>query len=196
MAHVRSYSMSGPDGIYLYTNGRRIGGPYRTEDEATRESIRASKTAQEKPIEEYERLLAAGPGLLSEGSMDLDFETGIPEYTVPINPDYQRYPANMDKVKFHSELPSRLDIERRMIEASGVAGVKPMFTEGFRTEEQNKSVGGHPNSYHMKGLAFDVKISGNKKKDLAYLKELRRLFPEFKVVNKLKHNHIHFQLRD
>jgi len=58
--------MSGPDGIYLYTNGKRIGGPYRTEDEATRESKRVSEVGQDKPVEEYERLLAAGPGLLSE----------------------------------------------------------------------------------------------------------------------------------
>ena len=188
--------MSGPDGIYLYTNGKRIGGPYRTEDEATRESKRVSEVGQDKPVEEYERLLAAGPGLLSEGSMDLDFETAMPEFKVPSNPDYDLYPADMRNVKFFRELPSRFLIEGKLIEAGKISGVTPMFTEGFRTEEQNKRVGGHPNSYHMKGLAFDIKISGNRSKDLVYLKELRRLFPEFKVVNKLKHNHIHFQIRD
>jgi hypothetical protein len=188
--------MSGPDGIYLYTNGRRIGGPYKTEEEATRESIRVSTEVDKGPIEDYETSLRAGPGLLDEGSMDLDFETDMPEFKVPSNPDYGLYPADMRNVKFFRELPSRFLIEGKLIEAGKISGVTPMFTEGFRTEEQNRLVGGHPNSYHMKGLAFDVKVSGNRARDLVYLKELRRLFPEFKVVNKLKHNHIHFQIRD
>ena len=51
MAHVKSYSMSGPDGIYLYSNGVRIGGPYPDEDTARRESIRVSQVVGEGSIE-------------------------------------------------------------------------------------------------------------------------------------------------
>ena len=67
MAHVKSYSMSGPDGIYLYSNGVRIGGPYPDEDTARRESIRASQVVGEGPIEEYMAELERG--LMNEEEM-------------------------------------------------------------------------------------------------------------------------------
>jgi hypothetical protein len=67
MAHVKSYSMSGPDGIYLYSNGVRIGGPYPDEDTARRESIRVSQVVGEGPIEEYMAELERG--LMNEEEM-------------------------------------------------------------------------------------------------------------------------------
>jgi hypothetical protein len=132
-----------------------------------------------------------------EGLLNLNFNTDIktPKWKVPINKDYNYYPADMDKVKFGSDLPYREDIERRLIEAGKISGVDPIFTEGFRTLKQNKLLKGHPDSYHMTGHAFDLKISGNNKKDMEYLNQLIKLFPEFKVVDKLNENHIHLQYR-
>ena len=67
MSHVKSYSMGGPDGIYLYSNGVRIGGPYPDEDTATRESIRVSQLVGEGSIEEYMAELERG--LMNEEEM-------------------------------------------------------------------------------------------------------------------------------
>lgn len=53
MAHVKSYSMSGPEGIYLYSDGVRLAGPYPDEDTATFESQRVSNLKKDAPIEEY-----------------------------------------------------------------------------------------------------------------------------------------------
>lgn len=41
------------------------------------------------------------------------------------------------------------------------------ITSGYRTESYNKKVGGAKNSYHMKGMAFDVQISGVKPQQIA-----------------------------
>ena len=132
-----------------------------------------------------------------EGLLNLNFNTDIkpPTWRVPTNKEYFHYPANMGGVKFGSDLQYREDIEKRLIEAGKISGVSPMFTEGFRNEKQNKKVKGHPNSYHMTGHAFDLKISGDKKKDREYLNQLRKLFPDFKVVDKINNQHIHLQYR-
>lgn len=37
-------------------------------------------------------------------------------------------------------------------------GVPIIITSGYRCPEHNKKVGGHPNSYHTKGLACDIKV--------------------------------------
>ena len=60
MAHVKSYSMSGPDGVYLYSNGMIIGGPYPNNEIADSESIRASQVVQDGTIEEYRAELERG----------------------------------------------------------------------------------------------------------------------------------------
>ena len=67
MAHVKSYSMSGPDGIFLYSDGVRIGGPYPDEDTSRSESIRVSNKVGEGPIEEY--IAELERGLMNEEEM-------------------------------------------------------------------------------------------------------------------------------
>ena len=61
MAHVNSYSQHDQDGIFLYSKGKRISGPYKTEDAATKASKDASKTIGEQPIEKYKKYLKNKP---------------------------------------------------------------------------------------------------------------------------------------
>ncbi len=48
--------------------------------------------------------------------------------------------------------------------ARGIAGIPFVITSGFRTAEQNKAVGGVPNSAHLKGLAADILADTNLKR--------------------------------
>ncbi len=68
MAHVKSYSMSGPDGVYLYSNGMVIGGPYPNNEIADSESIRASQVVQDGTIEEYIAELERGLKKMANGN--------------------------------------------------------------------------------------------------------------------------------
>jgi hypothetical protein len=77
MAHVTSYSQEDEDGIFLYSHGKRIGGPYRTEAEATAASKAASGLLGEKPIEDY--IAYFGQGLMPKEEANL-FNTGFGEF--------------------------------------------------------------------------------------------------------------------
>jgi len=131
-------------------------------------------------------------GLLSPGFVT-DIKYDPRAYRVPVNPDPSRYPADISEVKFGTALPDRTAVEDMILEASRISGVRPEYTEGHRTEEQNRLVGGHPESKHLTGQAFDLAISGDKSKDTAYARELRRLFGPLGFSVVLKSDHIHLQ---
>ena len=131
-------------------------------------------------------------GLLSPGFVT-DIKYDPKAYRVPVNPDPSRYPADMSEVKFGTALPDRTAVEDMILEASSISKVRPEYTEGHRTEGQNKLVGGHPESKHLTGQAFDLAISGDKSKDRAYVKELKRLFEPLGFSVVLKSDHIHLQ---
>ena len=47
---------------------------------------------------------------------------------------------------------------------------KPMIlTSAYRCPEHNRAVGGTKNSYHMKGMAFDIRLDGRNVDELAKL---------------------------
>jgi len=114
-------------------------------------------------------------------------------FRVPVDPTPARWGADMSGVKFGTALPDRNAVEDMILEASGIAGVAPQFTEGYRTEEQNIKLGAHEESKHMTGQAFDLAISRNKEKDKKYERELQRLFVPLGFTVLLKGDHIHLQ---
>jgi len=292
MAHVHSYSQRDADGIFLYDkHKRRIGGPYATEEEATRASKAVSEAMGERPVEDYKGFLRetnpgiiggqspipeeyrqysppVTPGLLEdlwdkvpdmrarkfeasdlkpiprakpfdmsnviplaeaqelayrgstydpalggasppnyqalglmpseqEGLLSPGFVTDIEydpkEHRVPIDPTPARWGADMSGVKFGTALPDRTAVEDMILEASGIAGVAPQYTEGLRTEAQNTELGAHEKSKHLTGQAFDLAISGNKARDERYERELKRLFIPLGFSVVLKSDHIHLQ---
>lgn len=68
-----------------------------------------------------------------------------------------------------SYLVSILDILRNKIE-------KPVIiNSGYRTPTRNKEVGGAKYSYHMRGMAADIRVSGMKAKEIA--NELNAIVP-------------------
>lgn len=75
--------------------------------------------------------------------------------------------------------------------ARGLAGVPFRITSGKRTIEQNKSVGGQPNSAHLRGLALDFDCQDNAKRSImtkAFLNCGTPLFIE------LANKHIHVDI--
>jgi len=219
MAHVHSYSQRDEDGIFLYDkNKRRIGGPYSTEEEATRASKSVSEVMGERPVEDYIEYLRRPQGLLGStydpaGDSPINYEALgiIPQeptslfnfvtdikydpksFRVPVDPTPARWGADMSGVKFGTALPDRNAVEDMILEASGIAGVAPQYTEGYRTEAQNIKLGAHEESKHMMGQAFDLAISGNKERDKRYERELIRLFRPLGFSVKLKSDHVHLQ---
>lgn len=67
-------------------------------------------------------------------------------------------------------------------------GYKPTFNSIYRDEKLNTSVGGKPNSYHLKGEAIDLKPSDWNNLPKEKQQELKS---QYTVVN--EGNHIHFQ---
>lgn len=79
-----------------------------------------------------------------------------------------------------------LDILRNKIE-------KPVIiNSGYRTPEQNKRVGGARYSYHMRGMAADIRADGMTAKELA--KKLNKIVPnECGII--VYDNWVHFDVR-
>lgn len=48
------------------------------------------------------------------------------------------------------------------------AGIPLVIISGRRTPEENRRVGGSPNSYHLSGLAFDVAVQGYTRDQIPY----------------------------
>jgi len=69
---------------------------------------------------------------------------------------------------------------------------KPIrINSGWRTEEWNKAVGGSKTSYHLKGLAADIRVYIPQKELLVYIGR----FTEFKGIG-ISSSFIHVDLRN
>lgn len=71
-------------------------------------------------------------------------------------------------------------------------GKPVIITSGYRTPEWNKKVGGAKNSYHMRGMAADIKVNGMTPKELA--KELNKIAADECGIIVYK-NWVHFDVR-
>lgn len=67
-------------------------------------------------------------------------------------------------------LVSTLDILRNKV------GKPVIINSGYRTPERNKAVGGAKYSYHMRGMAADIRINGMTAKEIA--NELNKIVPD------------------
>ena len=65
------------------------------------------------------------------------------------------------QVVLHSELLRRLQDLRSAL------GRPVYITSGYRNREHNARVGGSPNSYHLRGMAADIRVPGVNTRDLA-----------------------------
>lgn len=68
-----------------------------------------------------------------------------------------------------SYLVSILDILRNEV------GKPVIINSGYRTPERNKAVGGAKYSYHMRGMAADIRINGMAAKEIA--NKLNKIIP-------------------
>jgi uncharacterized protein YcbK (DUF882 family) len=66
-----------------------------------------------------------------------------------------------NQVVLHSELLRRLQALRTAI------GKPIVINSGYRNATHNKAVGGSPNSYHLRGMAADIRVAGMTPKALA-----------------------------
>lgn len=94
---------------------------------------------------------------------------------------------NEEEVKnLKTPLVLNLDIARER------AGVPFIITSGFRTEEENKAIGGVSNSAHLIGYAVDLRIlNGNQ---TARMIEALLSIPFFEVVIEKDHIHVEMNL--
>lgn len=60
----------------------------------------------------------------------------------------------------HPDLIAKLELLRASV------GFPLIITSGYRTKEWNEKIGGAKNSYHVKGMAVDIHVVGDKAYDL------------------------------
>lgn len=71
---------------------------------------------------------------------------------------------------------------------------KPIIiNSGYRTPKHNAKVGGTKYSYHMRGMAADIRVDGMSPKELA--KELNEMIPDKYGIIVYK-SWVHFDVRD
>ena len=64
------------------------------------------------------------------------------------------------------ELNMNEEFLQRLDEAREYAGIPFIINSAWRSEEDNKRVGGKPNSSHLKGLAVDIKATSSRQRGL------------------------------
>lgn len=95
--------------------------------------------------------------------------------------------ANDSPVTFIDQnMVTILDILRETV------GKPVIITSGYRTPEHNKKVGGAKYSYHMRGMAADIRVSGMSPKEVA--KKLDKIAPDSCGIIVYK-NWVHFDTR-
>lgn len=83
-------------------------------------------------------------------------------------------------------LVSILEIVRKQV------GKPVIITSGYRTPDWNKKCGGAKYSYHMRGMAADIRVNGISPKELA--KKLDAIIPDECGIIVYK-NWVHFDVR-
>lgn len=70
--------------------------------------------------------------------------------------------------KYFKEIELNMNEEflQRLDEAREYAGIPFIINSAWRSEEDNKRVGGKPNSSHLKGLAVDIKATNSRQRGL------------------------------
>lgn len=72
----------------------------------------------------------------------------------------------MSKYFKNNELNMDEEFLQRLDEAREYAGIPFIINSAWRSEEDNKRVGGKPNSSHLKGLAVDIKATNSRQRGL------------------------------
>lgn len=72
----------------------------------------------------------------------------------------------MSKYFKNNELNMNEEFLQRLDEAREYAGIPFIINSAWRSEEENKRVGGKPNSSHLKGLAVDIKATNSRQRGL------------------------------
>ena len=72
----------------------------------------------------------------------------------------------MSKYFKNNELNMDEEFLQRLDEAREYAGIPFVINSAWRSEEDNKRVGGKPNSSHLKGLAVDIKATNSRQRGL------------------------------
>ena len=72
----------------------------------------------------------------------------------------------MSKYFKNNELNMDEEFLQRLDEAREYAGIPFIINSAWRSKEDNKRVGGKPNSSHLKGLAVDIKATSSRQRGL------------------------------
>jgi zinc D-Ala-D-Ala carboxypeptidase len=72
----------------------------------------------------------------------------------------------MSKYFKNNELNMDEEFLQRLDEAREYAGIPFIINSAWRSKEDNKRVGGKPNSSHLKGLAVDIKATNSRQRGL------------------------------
>lgn len=113
-------------------------------------------------------------GIKTWASLEADFVTGSAVKQFSLSVDGEKNISKNFKVK---EFRCKDNSDKILIDVNFVKntlqtirdyfGVAVTINSAYRTQEYNKKVGGALNSYHMKGQAFDIVVSGHAPQEVA-----------------------------
>lgn len=105
--------------------------------------------------------------------------------------------ANIDNVPTSLGIMKNLQqLQDFLVSLERILGVEIIVNSGYRCPELNRIVGGSPSSYHMLGLAADIKVEDSARCTLTDLKNLCKELRKTRLAEVIVHDtYVHIAIK-